>query len=62
MIKSWYRYQKESVGYSIWRCSPYTGDKKDLVADARTERDAKRLCNRLNKEEEKRDENATRNA
>jgi hypothetical protein len=41
-----YAYQREAQGYAVWTIG-VSGDRKDLVAYARTARDAQRIVDRL---------------
>lgn len=52
-----YGFQRERQGYSVWTLSPHTRDRLDLVAYARTRKDALREVDQryaLDAEEEKR--------
>lgn len=42
-----YGYQRESKGWSVWLRCPYTGDRRDHIADVRSRRDAEALIRRL---------------
>ncbi len=42
-----YMVQKEKHGWSLWTCTPGSGDRRDWIGDYRTKRDALRAMDKL---------------